>query len=382
MMSNIGIIDVVEWQTVVDMRRGIPVDADGHLVEITRNVLKKQPYPGDLESESVSWVSNVALDLYESYQPRFMLLSYAQPYFISVFQDQSQINRKVLVEQIFKDIGRFTEKTGMVPLILGTGELTDLAGYINLSNLDCLALGGGMVGRYAGLYEPTQQDLDYVHNHSFIKGVFSKDEIINLFGEEEDFNKRLPDYMLMAKEGYIFKTLGSIPRRFYQVPAENKTIPLRSLLGSVDSITDIRRFIENGLTTQNIALVIIEGIGFDEFPKPYTICTNHIDWYQYSPGDGQYLTINTGRHLPYHSYSPGYKYYIEDTEDREYPFSAFFAKNGLDTLGSKFSGRSAAVGTRSILTHLASGADIAIECFARGLYNYGTIGVINKGLAL
>lgn len=78
MMSNIGIIDVVEWQTVVDMRRGIPVDADGHLVEITRNVLKKQPYPGDLESESVSWVSNVALDLYESYQPRFMLLSYAQ----------------------------------------------------------------------------------------------------------------------------------------------------------------------------------------------------------------------------------------------------------------------------------------------------------------
>jgi hypothetical protein len=78
-MSNIGIIDVVEWQTVVDMRRGIPVDADGHLVEITRNVLKKQPYPGDLESESVSWVSNVALDLYESYQPRFMLLSYAQP---------------------------------------------------------------------------------------------------------------------------------------------------------------------------------------------------------------------------------------------------------------------------------------------------------------
>lgn len=94
------------------------------------------------------------------------------------------------------------------------------------------------------------------------------------------------------------------------------------------------------------------------------------------------MTINTGRHLPYHSYSPGYKYYIEDTEDREYPFSAFFAKNGLDTLGSKFSGRSAAVGTRSILTHLASGADIAIECFARGLYNYGTIGVINKGLAL
>jgi hypothetical protein len=70
MMSNIGIIDVVEWQTVVDMRRGIPVDADGHLVEITRNVLKKQPYPGDLESESVSWVSNVALDLYESYQPQ------------------------------------------------------------------------------------------------------------------------------------------------------------------------------------------------------------------------------------------------------------------------------------------------------------------------
>ncbi len=375
---NIGIIDVVEWQNVVDMRRGIKLDDEGHLVEITRKILKAHHYPGDLTPKSISWVSSVALDLYKSYQPRFMMLSYAQPYFMSVFKETSQINRKAIVEQIFNEIECFSEGTGMVPVVLGTGGLIDVAGYIDLSGLDGLALGGGMVGRYAGLYEPTRQDLKYVCAHPSIEGVFSREELINNFGEEEEFNKRSPDYILMARAGYIFKTFGSIPRRIFQVPGDNRTIPLRSPLGTVDSITGIRRLIEDALPTQNIALVIIEGVGFDEFPEPYNICANCFGWYQYSPGEGQYLTVTTGQHLPYHSYLPGYKYYIEDGEDREFPFSALFARNNIDTLGSRFTERSAAVGTRSILTHMASGADITIECFARGLYNYGTIGVIKQ----
>ena len=377
---SLGIIDVVEWQTAVNMRQGTKVDVRGPLVEIAQKTLDTHPYPGDLDPESIDWVASVALDLYKSYQPRLMMLSYAQPYFLSVFQETPQNERKAMVEQIFREINRFCEETAMTPVILGTGGFVPVAGYIDLSHLDGLVLGGGMVGRYAGMYNPTKQDLAYVKSSKFIKSVFSKYELIAHFGGDEEFIKRLPDYLLTAREGYIFKTFGSIPRPFYMLPAENETIPLYSPLGEVDSITGIRKLIENALPTQDIALVIIEGAGFEEFPQPYSICGNNLGWYQYAPGDGQYLTITTGNHLAYHSYLPGFKHYVEDSEDREYPFSGLFARNELDTLGYSFAGRSAAVGTRSILTHMSSGADITIECFARGLYNYGTIAVVNSSI--
>lgn len=376
---NLGIIDVVEWQTAIDMRSGTKVDADGPLAGIARKILKAHPYPGDLEPESIGWVTRVARDLFKSYQPRLMLLSYAQPFFLSVFRETSSEKRRVMVEQIFKDIARFSRETGMVPLILGTGGLVPVKGYIDLSHLDGLALGGGMVGRYTGLHEPTARDMDQVGGNRFIKGIFSRDELVAHFGGDEEFVKRLPDYLLAAREGYVFKSFGSMTRPCYMLPADSEKIPVYSPLGEVDSIAGIRLFVEEALPAQDMVLVIIEGAGFEEFPEPCSVCDNTLGWYRYTPGDGQYLTITTGKHLSYHTYLSGFKHYADDTEDREYPFSGmFFGRYDIDTLGKSFAGRSAAVGTRSILTHVAGGADITIECFARGLYNYGTIGVINS----
>lgn len=375
---SIGIINVVEWQTAINMRKGTKVDAASPLAGITRKILNAHPYPGDLEPRSITWVTSVARDLYKSYQPRLIMLSYAQPFFLSVFKETPPNRRKAMIEQIFKEISRFSKETGMVPVILGTGGLVPVAGYIDLCHLDCLVLGGGMVGRFAGMHEPTPQDLAYVSSSRLIKRVFSRDELIAHFGGDEEFIKRLPDYLLWAREGYTFKTFGSMSRPCYMLPAENEVIPVYSPLNKVSSITGIRKLIEDALSERDIVLVIIEGAGFEEFPKPYSVCDNTLGWYMYAPGDGQYLTITTGKHLPYHSYLPGFKYYDEDTEDREYPFSGmFFGRHNIDTLGRSFTGRSAAVGTRSVLTHIAGGADITIECFARGLYNYGTIGVIN-----
>jgi hypothetical protein len=374
-----GIIDVVEWQTAVDMKRGNKVDVNGPLFKIAREILAVHPpYPGDLDLKSIGWVASVALHLYKSYQPRFLMLSYAQPFFLSVFKETSQNEKKTMIEQIFRDINSLCKTTGMVPVILGTGGLVPVKGYIDLSHLDGLVLGSGMVGRYAGLFKPAEQDLDYVSSNQLIKGVYSQDELNTHFGDDEEFIKRLPDYLLAAKEGYAFKTFASMTRPFYMLPAENETVPFTSPLGGVDAITDIRKLIGDALPAQNIALIIIEGVGFEEFPQPYSICNNTLGWYQYSPGSGQYMSITTGKHLSYHSYLPGFKYYVEDTEDREYPFSGLFARNNINTLGSDFAGRSAAVGTRSILTYMASNADITIECYSRGLYNYGTIAVLNQ----
>ncbi|NLB19100.1 MAG: hypothetical protein GX825_10345 [Syntrophomonadaceae bacterium] len=66
-----------------------------------------------------------------------------------------------MIEQIFAEISRFSKETGMVPVILGTGGLVPVAGYIDLCHLEGLVLGGGMVGRHAGMHEPTTQDLAY-----------------------------------------------------------------------------------------------------------------------------------------------------------------------------------------------------------------------------
>lgn len=376
---NLGIIDVVEWQTAIDMRSGTKVDVDGPLAVITRKILSAHPYPGDLEPESIDWVTRVARNLHKNYRPRLMVLSYAQPFFLSVFRDTSSEERKEMVKQILKNIGYFSKETGMVPFILGTGGLVPVDGYIDLSHLDGLALGGGMAGRHIGLHEPTTRDMDYVGGSKLIKEIFSRDELVAHFGGDEDFIKRLPDCLLVAREGYAFKSFGSMTRPCYMLPADSEEIPVYSPLGKVDHIAGIRRFIEEALTAHSIVLVIIEGAGFKEFPEPYSTCNNTLGWYRYTPGDGQYLTITTGKHLSYHTYLSGFKHYVYDTEDREYPFSGmFFGRYNIDTLGSDFAGRSAAVGTRSILTHVSSGADITIECFARGLYNYGTIGVINS----
>jgi hypothetical protein len=67
------------------------------------------------------------------------------------------------------------------------------------------------------------------------------------------------------------------------------------------------------------------------------------------------------------------------TTQREFPFSGFFREIPEHTPGSGFSGRSIAVGNRSMFTHMVFEADISIECFARNLYNPGCIAVLMDG---
>jgi hypothetical protein len=57
--------------------------------------------------------------------------------------------------------------------------------------------------------------------------------------------------------------------------------------------------------------------------------------------------------------------------------SGIFREIPEHTIGRRFAGRSAAVGSRSMLTHVAAGADISVECFARALYNHGVMAVLD-----
>jgi hypothetical protein len=135
--------------------------------------------------------------------------------------------------------------------------------------------------------------------------------------------------------------------------------------------------VEAHLESRNVALIVLEGIGTKDFLWPWNPCDNGKGWYYYEPGDGQYLAAATGRHCVF-DYPVGYKYFDEDGPEKKYPLSGYFREIPADTIGNRFSGRSIAVGNKSMFMHVVTGADVTLECFARNLYNQGTMAVIHR----
>lgn len=142
-------------------------------------------------------------------------------------------------------------------------------------------------------------------------------------------------------------------------------------------LTGIAPLIRRLLREHRVALIIIEGIGMDDFSLGKSSCASSMSWFNYITGDLQYLAITSGLDIHHHPLPPGQRYYEFDTEDKPYPFSGCYSELPDYVLGTDPGIRSAAVGTRNIITHIASGADICIECFARWLYNYGSMAVVD-----
>jgi len=380
---KLGIIDVREWQTTVDFRTGQKIKEPlvNPLVKSLNELLHYSPYPGDMNLESIVWVTQVALRLDKMYYPDFMFLNYATPCFMSLFNPPAMRDWSKIVDRVFAEVEKFVVSSGFTPIVVGAGSTIPLQGNINLSTLDGLVNCGGMGAVYAGLYEASDDDLDYLNQHKLVEMIVPRDQLIQEWGGDSGFTARLPEYLLVAKRGYIFRGLGSMSRVFHRVNGRDNIIPLMAP-APVDNISQIAPLIKNMLKKkERVALILIEGIGMEDFRFDWTACTNTFSWYTYTCGDEQYLTLNSGLHLPYHQFPPGYRYYEDDSEDKPYPFSGCFHCLPDYVLGADPEIRSAAVGNRSVLTHLASGADISVECLARSLYNYGSMGVIDIGIS-
>jgi hypothetical protein len=206
--------------------------------------------------------------------------------------------------------------------------------------------------------------------------VVPRDEIARLFGGTPEQAQRVPEHLLLAKEGYGFRTMGSTLRNPVMVPSAGFHVPV-SAPEAVKSITGIAGLAKRKLKDDRVALIIMEGIGTKEFAEPYSTAENGKGWYYYEPGDAQYLTITTGEHR-FFDYPAGYRYFDEDAERREFPFSGYFRSIPRGTFAAGYPGRSIAVGNKSMFMHMVTGADICLECFARNLYNQGTMAVIHR----
>jgi hypothetical protein len=376
-IMSMAIIDAREWQNLFDLKTGAKVEGDSPVVKLVKSVLSKHPYPGDTDPGSNKWVSEVALNIIKKYKPQLVFLTYAGQYFTSRYTPMTGEERSLMLAAVFSEVNRFIAESGFVPVIIGTGSMTDFTDFIDVSRLDGLALSTHWSARYAGLHNPSSSDLRYLEEHPNVERIVGRDELLDLFGASQGEAARVPEYLLLAKEGYTFKTASGTPRKALMVPARSFCIPLFCPLEDPREITDIREVVDAGLKKNRVAVIVLEGIGMEDFPWPHISCVNGKGWYYYEPGEAQYLTIMTGEHRVF-DYPAGYKYFEDDQETKEYPFSGYFTSIPQGTLASQFSGKSIAVGNKSMFMHMVVNADISVECFARNLYNQGTMGVVHR----
>ncbi len=372
-----AIVDARGWQITLDLKTGEKIAASGPAVEMVKNVLQRNPYPGDMDPKSNSWVSDTALDLIDGYHPRFVFLTYASPYYSGRYTSMTKEMRARMISDAFLDVERFVNTSGMAAIVVGTGDMTPLLGSIDATRLDGLAICTHWSTRYSGLHEPSLSDLKYLKEHPHIEKIIPREEVVGLFNGTPKQALRVPEYLMLARKGYAFKTVTDTKKTPVMIPSINFNVPLYAPGHAIKAITDIRRAIEEELSEKNTALIVMEGVGLDDFPWPNEPCVNSTGWYYYEPGSAQYLTITSGEHR-FFDYPTGYKYYEEIHRTSDYPFSGYFKSIPERTLASVFPGKSIAVGNRSMFMHMVAGADIAVECFARNLYNQGTMAVIHR----
>ncbi len=374
---DIGLIDVGEWQTEVDLCSGRATEVDHPLLDLGRRIAREHPYPGDLNQGGDRWVTDVAIALDRAYHPGLLCVDYASLYFPPVFGRQALDDRGASIRATFAEIDRLVAETGMRPVIVGLGDLTPLLGQIDAIDLDGIPVAGGMTVRYMGLNSPSPRDRQRLEGHPGVEQIIALGEMRRTMGGSDAFYAAAPEYIVAAREGWIFRGVNTGARPLHAVPAHDAAIPLHAPFQAA-SLTDIAGGVLAMAERERVALILVEAVGLRTFPLSCTPVSNTYGWYHYAVGDMQYLAIATGRHFVDFPYPPGYRYELYDDETKPYPFSGVFREIPADAIGRRYTkrqpaARSAAVGARAVMTHIVYGADIAAECFVRALYNHGVM---------
>ena len=98
---SIGVIDVVEWQTVVDFETGRKSNKHSEMIDMVKRILKNRNYPGDLDIKSVDWTVEMALELVNEYKPELMFMIFGTPFFHSAFRQIPKSQWQVIVDKVF-----------------------------------------------------------------------------------------------------------------------------------------------------------------------------------------------------------------------------------------------------------------------------------------
>ncbi len=189
---------------------------------------------------------------------------------------------------------------------------------------------------------------------------------------------RTPEYLLVAEDGYALKGFGSTLRPPFMVPAKSPFVPVWTESGNAPSITDIKALVEEQLArTKKVVLVVVEGVGMNDFPSP----PDHAKMERTGIIMNR-ATLSTLLSPPVNivfSIIRSATSITKKTRERgHFPFRAILPPCRRGPWDNTFSGRSIAVGNKSMFMHTVTGADLCIECFSRNLYNQGVMGVIHR----
>ena len=230
---SVAIIDAREWQKAFDLRSGESLQAQHPLYGTVRQVQARHPYPGDLDDAGNRWVTDTALDLMEAYDPSFVFLTYAQQYFSGRYSVLKEGEWSAKVSAVFEEVERFIALSGYTPVIVGTGGMTPLVSSIDLTRLDGLALCTHWSSRYAGLHDPSPRDLQAVAAMPEIERIVPRQEFLRLFSDCPSDGSNVPEYLLVARGGGMFKTVSGAFRQVRRIPAPGYVIPVSADLEGV-----------------------------------------------------------------------------------------------------------------------------------------------------
>lgn len=376
----LGIIDVREWQSIVDLTTAKPITEKADFLKPLQNLAKTFPYPGDLDLAGTKWVTTVAEEVVKLYQPGWLFLSFTQPFFKCAYSPCSPGERKDTAKTLLEDIMSFTRKHNFYPLIVSSGGLAPLKGHIVIPQLQGNLQASSWSNNMAGVFQSEQGDKALLDREPHIRSIIHKADFISAYQiSDPSYIEKLPDYLLISEDGWNFRGLFSNNRMLYNIEKYNSTLPVYSEIGSADHIEKICSLMQEALKQgKKVLLAFVEGLGEDDFTLPFQHVNNVRDWYAYTSYN-LYYTLVTGEPFFLHPLPPIYDLSIRKPLPLLYPMSG--PGHGTiceNSLGHKAIVPTAAVGTRSLTTHSVINADLTVECYSRAQANMGVLVAINE----
>ena len=374
------ILDAEGWQNVVDFETGESLDKwDNRIVDDMLDIIPRYPYPGDMNPDSIEWTGNVGKALYDYYHPDFILLSFATPSFVKASVKLSSEEEKELNKRLFSTVKGFIEHTGYTPVIIGTGGMSEIKEVSVPARLKGRMSQGHGPFSYSGIFNVTDEEMELVRGIEHTR-LFTKDDIRRDFpAAGETYLADMPDVLILRESGYAYTNTRY--RGLLQYKAANivENLPISTTLTMPSHITDVKRVINNALDNgEKIALIILEGIGAEDFEIPYKNLPSSDKWIAYSDCFCQYMALMSGE--------PFYRFKIPLVREpkafkarmNRYPYSQFTdGEMPKNTIGRRKDKKTAAAGSRSIYTHAISQADICVECQARQMLSSGILILVN-----
>ncbi len=417
-----------DGRNIFDLRTGEKIEYNGNqkIAGVLPINFSGPIYPGDLSETSSAWAIDSAIALNKIYPSQFFFFIFADPMLKANYQeDPTDKIRKKAIENAYNQIKRFTDywkesfKEEMRVLVIGTGQVVEFEGFIDLieltekySKYTFMPFEG-----YTGIFLQDLHGYDYVAGKEPIiklgsrtpklRSNFTREEVqfLEELKKKEYFNQVIitsdliernetfsteflsyaPDILCTAKPGKYFMFPTATSRKLYKIQSYTRQIGYTTLNDwdlsiPLEKITDIFSSTQKNVRKGPSALAIIEAAGPQELPN----YEGQIDttWKNLPYGaDHNFLfSINTGKSL-FHTPFP-YGSDPQAIRTNYYPYS--WGKEPLsNAIGTFLSlkdvkARSIAAGSRSMFLHMFSSADIVVEPWVRNRTENGVLYVLNK----